>query len=275
MYVKNVYKVTTLKLDIVKPEGIEDVWMAVQSCKLSTVILGCLYRHPKSLSCTYDYLTDVINFLSLKIKSLYILGDFNDDLFYSNSKLKKIITNAKLSQVITKATRITPSSATLLDVIITNNSKSVIHSDSIPCPVADHELITVTVNLQKPKRAPTLKTFRDLHFYSIERFCNLLRHESYELDKIFLTDNVETQTDIFTTCFMKCLDKCAPLVTSEVKRPSAPWINAPLKELMRERNNVQSRLKNDRHNISLQDEYKSLKKQVKMLLQTRPPCGTQ
>lgn len=128
---------------------------------------------------TYDYITDVINYLSLKNKSSYILGDFNDDLFYCNRKLKNIITNAKLSQIITKVTRITHSSATLLDVIITNNSKSVIHSDSIPLTVTNSWSATGPVNLQKPKRAPTLKTFRDLRLYSIEIFCNLLRHEYF------------------------------------------------------------------------------------------------
>ena len=91
-------------------------------------------------------------------------------------------------------------------------------------------------------------------------FRNLLRQESGELDKIFATDNVETQADIFTNCFTKCLDKCAPLTTREVKRPPAPWINAHLQGLMRERDSTQMRLKKDRHNVCLQDEYKFLKK---------------
>lgn len=161
--------------------------------------------------------------------SYYILGDFNDDLLSNNSKLKKIIANAKLSQIVTKATRITPTSATLLDIILTNNSESVIHCDTIPCPVADHELITATVNLRKPKRVPTFKTFRDLRSYSSDTFCSLLWQESNELNRIFDTDNVETQADIFTKCFMACLDKCAPLVTKQVRRPPAPWINESVK----------------------------------------------
>ena len=159
VYIKDVYNVANVvQFDIVKPEGIEDVWLSVQSSKLPTVIIGCLYRHPKSLLCSYDYITDVIKSVSLKNKSFYVLGDFNDDLLSNNSKLKKILANAKLSQIITKATRITPSSAILLDIIVTNNSQSIIHSDVIPCPVADHELITVTVNLRKPRRVPIFKT---------------------------------------------------------------------------------------------------------------------
>lgn len=212
IYVRDVLKVTPVNFDIVRPEGrpIEDVWLSVQSRKLHTVIIGCLYRHPKSFSC------------NLTKKTFYVLGDFNDNLLSNDSRLRKIIENSKVSQVIMKATRITPNSATLLDIIVTNNAKSVIQSDVIPCHVADHELITVTVNLRKEKRIPNFKTFRDLRFYSPDLLYNLLLQEVHQLDKILTTDNVETQGDIFTTYFMKCLNECAPLVTKKVRRPPAP-----------------------------------------------------
>ena len=131
----------------------------------------------------------------------------------------------------------------MTDIIVTNSPQSVIYSDSIPCTVADHELVTATINLKKPKRAPVFKTFRDLRFYSSDTFCDLLRQESTELDKIFATDNVETQVDIFTRCFTKCLNECAPLVNREIRRSSAPWINADLQGLMRERNITHMRIR--------------------------------
>ncbi len=39
----------------------------------------------------------------------------------------------------------TNNSSTLLDIIITNSPNSVLHSDVLPWPAADHELLTVTV----------------------------------------------------------------------------------------------------------------------------------
>ena len=128
-----------------RPQGVEDVWVTVQSCKFPTVIIGCLYRHPKPLTQTYDYISDLIKHVSLKDKPFYILGDFNDNILCDSSKMRQIISNAKLTQVISKPTRITPTSATLIDLIITNKSQSILHS------VADHELITVTVNFKKTK----------------------------------------------------------------------------------------------------------------------------
>lgn len=76
-------------------------------------------------------------------KPFCVLEDFNDNNLSNGSKMKPISGDAKLTQIITKPAKITPSSATLLDLIITGKSRSVSHSDIIPCSVADHELITV------------------------------------------------------------------------------------------------------------------------------------
>ncbi len=266
IYVKDIFKVTPLEFDTVRPQGVEDVWVTVQSCKFPTIIVGCLYRHPKSLSQTYDYITDVIKSVSLKNKHFYILGDFNDNILSNNSKMKQIIANSKLKQVIIKPTRITPTSATLLDLVITNKSESILHSDTIPCPVADHELVTVTVNLQKPKRSPIVKTFRDLTDYSPNTLCSLLSQHRRSLNQIFVTDDTNIQVNIFTEIFNKCINECAPLVTREVRRPFAPWIDEHLRALIRERNTTQKNLKNDRLNVVLQLKYKRLKGEVKKLL---------
>ena len=221
-----------------------------RQCRRSTRLDPKLYRHPKPLTQTYDYISDLIKHVSLKDKPFYILGDFNDNILCDSSKMRQIISNAKLTQVISKPTRITPTSATLIDLIITNKSQSILHS------VADHELITVTVNLKKPKRPPTIKTFRDLTTYSPDLLSCLLKQQSYNLNKIFTTDNVDTQVNIFTNIFNNCLDDCAPLTTKEVKRPFAPWIDENLRALMHERDTTQKHLKNDRFNVYLQLKFK-------------------
>ncbi len=75
-------------------------------------------------------------------KKFFILGDLNDDLLAPGSKLSKIIKNNKLAQIIDKPSRITNTTATLLDVIITNTPDIVISHDVVPNTVGDYELIT-------------------------------------------------------------------------------------------------------------------------------------
>ena len=88
-----------------------------------------------------------------------MFGDMNDNLL-QNNKLSRIISSNKLTQIVNKPTRITPTSSTLIDLIITNNPKIIIQSDVIPSNIGDHELLTLTVNIGKPK-LPVIKTFRD------------------------------------------------------------------------------------------------------------------
>ncbi len=137
------------------------------------------------------------------------------------------------------------SSATVLDLIVPNKTHSIIASDILPCHMTYHEFITVTINLRKAKRAPTVQTIRELRSYSPEIMCNLLYHESAGLNKVFATDNTETQVNIITECFNKYLNVCAPLVTREVKRPLAPWITHDLRAKMLKRNSTHTLLGND------------------------------
>lgn len=78
---------------IEKPEGVEDLWITVQY--------------------------DVFNSIRLRNKPFYVLGDFNCNMLVDN-KMKQIINNVKLTQLINKPRRTTPHSATLLDIIVTN-----------------------------------------------------------------------------------------------------------------------------------------------------------
>lgn len=60
--------------------------------------------------------------------------------------------------IILQGAQKTPS---LMDVTITNTSDIILHTNVIPCHVADHELIiTVTLNIRKSKRPLVLK-FRE------------------------------------------------------------------------------------------------------------------
>lgn len=90
-----------------RPKNVEDVWVAVQSKKFPTVIIGYLYRHPIALAEPFNYVTDVLNYINLRNTSFYLLGDFNDNLLSDRSKLKQIISNAKLVSLVTEPPRIT------------------------------------------------------------------------------------------------------------------------------------------------------------------------
>lgn len=74
---------------------------------------------------------------------------------------------------------------------------------------------------------------------------------------------MNAQVNIFNDIFVKCPDVHALFVTRKIKRPLAPWMNDSLRQAIVERKNVQDKLKLNRHNVLLQQEFKDKKKCVK------------
>ncbi len=180
--------------------------------------------------------------------------------------MSNIIKTNKLTQLVGKSTRISPVSSTLIDLVITNKPDAVLSCDVVPVEIADHELISVVLDVSKPKRQTTIRTFRCLSNYSNDAFCFSLLRNVDSFNRILMTDNVNSQVNIFNTAFNECLNECAPFVTKEVRRPFAPWMNDELRGAMRIRNDIGNQLKCDRNNIVLQDRYKHEKRNVKSLI---------
>ena len=268
MYVKDSLKVNVISLNLPSPSGIEDIYLSIQYEKHPSIIVGCMYRHPKADAMSFDYINDVLQSLTISKKSIFVLGDLNDNILSPGNKLNKIISNNKLTQIIKKPTRITSTSSTLLDVIISNNPHIVVSHDVIPTTISDHERISVKINIIKPKKHRIIKTFRHLGNYSNDIFCSSLIDKSQQFNNILLTDNVNTQVQIFNDTFIECLDNVAPFVTKEITRPPAPWFNEEIRQTITNKNKILSMLKNDRSNIQLQNDFKDQKKLVKSCIAT-------
>ena len=276
IYVKESLRVNTLSLNLpiqsdieaISQSDIEDIFLSVQFENHPAIIIGCMYRHPKANITSFDYINNILQSLCISKKSFFVLGDLNDNMLLPGNNLNKIFSNNKLTQIIDKPTRITSTSSTLLDVIITNNPSIIISHDVIPTTISDHERISVKVNIIKPRRNRIVKTFRHLGNYSVDNFCSLLINKSEQFDNILRTDDVETQVKIFNETFTECLDNVAPYITKEIRRPFAPWFNDHVHQTIINKNNVRTYLKKDRHNVQLQNEFKDQKKLVKSCITT-------
>ena len=168
--------------------------------------------------------------------------------------------------MVDKPTRITATSSTLLDLIITNRQNFDVQSDVLRCSVGDHELLTATLNIIKEKRPSTVRTFRSLEDYSQNYFCDLLLNETDALNSILYTDCVNDLVLTFNSTFIRCLDTCAPYVTKVIKRPPATWIDSQLKEAMRVRDNLHITFKSNKQDLNSESNFRREKKLVKEML---------
>ena len=88
-------------------------------------------------------------------KNLIIVGDLNQDLLDENeSHLSSIISLNTLTNVITKPTRITRNSATLIDPVLVTDSINVKYVDilDVESNISDHKATSILINFNyKPK----------------------------------------------------------------------------------------------------------------------------
>ena len=86
---------------------------------------------------------------------------------------------------------------TLIDVIITNNRDTVIHTET-SLSIADHHAVSCTINLKKQRMTPFQIYGRNYANYSLENFQIKLMQLSNQLNLMYETDSVDTQVQIPT-----------------------------------------------------------------------------
>ncbi len=89
-YVKDCLTAIMINLDFPKQEGVEDVWVTVKCRKLPSIIVGCVYQHPKAPGTSFNYIQEMFKTLCLKNKAFNVLGDFNDNLLVYDNKMTKL-----------------------------------------------------------------------------------------------------------------------------------------------------------------------------------------
>ena len=151
-------------LSIFIPHIFESIFVEVSSISSKNNIVGVIYRpnsQPKAdIDIFMKTLLDLMNLITNENKHCTMMGDFNIDLLKYNSHEKtnnyvdNIFSNGFLP-IITKPTRVTASSATLIDHIYTNNLNQILTAGIIVNDVADH---FGTFHLVKSKSVQSINT---------------------------------------------------------------------------------------------------------------------
>ena len=154
--------------------GPMDEWTSPGRNRNSKLLLGVTYRSEKILP-TQIWLEEFENILA-NISAqwdglLLITGDTNLDLMNLDSTLTKqyidILNMNNLQQMVTKPTRVTATSQTLIDHFITSCPNRITHTDVLPCPlVSDHSAPYVCVNARVTRFLPRYKYIRNERNYN-------------------------------------------------------------------------------------------------------------
>jgi hypothetical protein len=162
-----------------------------------------------------DRINDILNTVNKENKIFYLMGDLNIDFLKSEqhkptSNFVDTIYSHSVFPVITKPTRVTDTTATLIDHILTNNlDTSVEHRQGILCTsISDHYAIFhIAGNITNIKTTNQSYYKRDMKQQNIRKFIDDCKTTSWD----DVLTNTDTQlaysdfhskiTNIYNMCF--------------------------------------------------------------------------
>ena len=143
MYIKD-------DIQFIRRRDIEFDFESVETCfieilrKQKNTIIGCIYRHPSNkFDIFHEVICQKLHYINKSGYEAYITGDFNVNLInYSYNKATSDYLDMLFAlgymPIITKATRITYHSKTLIDHIYTNSHEKIVKSGICLADLSDH-----------------------------------------------------------------------------------------------------------------------------------------
>ena len=227
----------------------EFLFVKINKCKnvRKSLIIGNVYRSPsRNPNQFIELLESTLHNLDRhRNKHILLLGDFNFDLIKHDQDLncQNLIdstTNHGFIQIISRPTRVTDHSATLIDHVYSNKICNVLSSSVITFDISDHLATLTTISLdanfdnsQRPanRRNDTEQCeFRMFNEANNEKFKQLITDENWDiLDGL----DAEAQYTAFVDIYNKHYNTAYPLNSKRVRRknerlqPKAwilPWL---------------------------------------------------
>ena len=221
-------------------------FIKIKNCKglRKTIILGNIYRSPSckpdKFNILYNTVLEKFNNNKYSNKTIYIFGDFNQELikYDNNINCQNLVDNAGNNgfiQLVARPTRITEHSATLLDLVFTNNIESTLSCNIITIDLTDHLGIHTKITLWSSTRE-TRTTGPNLtkeHDYRIFNEANNLKFKHLINDETWdgISEDLDAQNayDVFEEIYLKHYNDAYPLKSNRTRRKNErqnpkPWI---------------------------------------------------
>ena len=172
-------------------------------------------------------------------------GDINCNFLQDSrdsytTRLINIMEAYQLTQVISEPTRITSTTSTLINLFITNNTESIVHSGVYPLSITEHNLIFAIRKIGIPRRSPRYFETRKFKKFNANAF--LLDIQNYYLPQFDSNSaNINEAWHIWKSNFLNILNKHAPKRVIKVRNKPAHWLNSEIKKEMFNRDSLQKK----------------------------------
>jgi len=192
----------------------ESLWIEINLHK-KPCIIGVIYRHPGyDISAFAENICEILHNLSDKKLPFIICGDININLMQQTAipqvrKYVNVYKSYNCSQLITKPTRITPSSSTLIDHIYITLPLYKVTPGILINGLSDHLPIFVSIKSAHVEKVDTKAQFKhDFSNFNAEQFMDEIKETLNGM--IIKSNNPAAALDDAIRAIKKVLDDHAP-----------------------------------------------------------------
>ena len=230
-YAKSNLKIAVLEnLSSACDDGFQQLWLRVQCRKYKSFLICNTYRPPQTPTMCFESLANSLTDALLLDLNVVILGDLICNLLAPDpetTSLQTFISTFNLHQLVKKPTRITKTTKSLIDVILTTNTDIVSLSDVLAFSVSDYHLVYLVLKLQTPRLKPSYITIRSYAYYNAKQFSEDLSLVPFHIISMF--DDFDDQVETFNALFTDILDDQAPLKRVKITSRPNPFISAEIR----------------------------------------------
>ena len=216
---------------------IEALWIQVKFPTNST-LFSVVYRSELETTNFFENFRVVLEEAWSKTDSIFLLRDLNCCLLKTDSndnvltsykvkKLMEIFDDFNLQDVITEPTRITSTTESLIDLIVTTKTNMIRKSGVLPLGISDHCLVYATLRLKCKTLLRKIIRSRNFKKCNFHDFKNDIERVPFHVLDIF-----EDKVDLLWGWNLLFNDVCnvhAPYKEVKVRSVSSPWINSEIK----------------------------------------------
>ena len=256
-------------------EDIESVYIEIgkdQQHSNRDIVIGVIYRPPnRDIVSFNDKLCITLDRIKRENKLCYLFGDFNINLLNHDSHIHTgefidLLSTYSFLPLITRPTRVTASTATLIDNILTNNVDNIVHSDQ-------GILVTDVTDYYPVFHIHRIPTVQEVEVYMLKRIYSVKNKHAF-IQSIAETDWSEiynvTSTEIAFMAFHKklidLLTKYFPKVKVKKKyHYRKPWLSEALRTSIKHKNKLYHRYTKI-NSVKSEILYKSYKTKLTQIL---------
>ncbi|XP_065069735.1 uncharacterized protein LOC135694793 [Rhopilema esculentum] len=232
------------------------------------MLIGTIYRPPDREN-FYTLFPPVLEQIWQTRKNLLIIGDLNSDLtpYGMNDKerrLKTILNNYNLKNMIKDPTSVTETTKTVLDLVIVNDASKLVTSGVQDICIADHKLVYVKYTLKRSKAKPKIITVKNYKLLDEEAFKNDIENAPWWVCSTF--DDIDDMTWCWSKMYENVVEDHIKRRKANIRSDSLPWIESKIRKMMNYRYKLLRKCDGTPKTSNEWNQYRRAKNEVRKLL---------